>query len=200
MDEASLGREFANLVQNASEKFEIHDFRGAIEDCDKAIEINSNYAEVYYLRANAKASMSDFYGAIEDYTNAIEINNPENADAYLFRGRAKASINDFNGAIRDYNKQLEINPELIEAYIFRGNAKATLGDCLGPLNGWTKLLNQFSHLKFRLWENNAEAFLWNRSFKSFRRQNRTGSLKPFVSTIWPTVFFSGGEISSIRAV
>jgi hypothetical protein len=25
----------------------------------------------------------------------------------------------------------------------------------------TKLVNQFSHLKFRLWQKHAEAFLWN---------------------------------------
>jgi hypothetical protein len=50
----------------------------------------------------------------------------------------------------------------------------------------------------RFWKNNPEAFLWNRTFKSSRRRNKTGLLKPFVKTIWLTVFFSSGEVSLIR--
>ena len=72
------------------EKLEKLDFKGAIKDYTKAIELAApnyvqpniidyqekdyyEYAAAYYNRGRAKRSLEDYKGAIADYTKAIEL-------------------------------------------------------------------------------------------------------------------------------
>ena len=50
------------------------DYKDAIADYDKAIEINPKFAEAYYNRGIAKESTGDYKGAIADWGKAIELN------------------------------------------------------------------------------------------------------------------------------
>ena len=58
-------------------KYNQGDYRGAIQDYKKAIEINPNYAEAYISRGNAKVKLGDSKSAIQDYNKATEINRNE---------------------------------------------------------------------------------------------------------------------------
>ena len=49
-------------------------FRQAIEDCDKAIELNPKLAEAYFNRALAYGNLGNHRQAIKDYDRAIELN------------------------------------------------------------------------------------------------------------------------------
>ena len=53
-------------------KYILTDFKGAIADFTKAIEINPNDAVYYYKRGLSKNELKDYKGAISDYTRAIE--------------------------------------------------------------------------------------------------------------------------------
>ena len=57
----------------AYSKDNLKDYKGAVADYTKAIEINPNYAYAYYNRGIAKDELKDYKGAIADYTKAIEI-------------------------------------------------------------------------------------------------------------------------------
>jgi len=103
------------------EKANSGDYEGAIEDYNKAIEINPKDAEAYNNRGVAKWDLGDDRGAIEDYNKAIEI-KPRYADAYSDRGVVKDKLGDYKGAIEDYNKAIEINPKYSKAYNNRGVA------------------------------------------------------------------------------
>jgi hypothetical protein len=73
--------------------------------------------------------------------------------------------------------------------------------CTDPLKGWTELVNQFSHFKFRvLWQKSTEPFLSNKSFKSSRRPINKGLPRRFVSTIYLTLCSCVGKLSSIKVV
>ena len=54
-------------------KVEQNDYKGAISDYTKSIEIDSNNSLVYANRGRAKATMQDYRGAIADYTKALEL-------------------------------------------------------------------------------------------------------------------------------
>ncbi len=69
-------------------KHEKGDHRAAIQDYNKAIELDPNLALVYYIRGFAKNGLGDQRGAIQDYNKAIEL-NPNYALAYRNRGSAK---------------------------------------------------------------------------------------------------------------
>ena len=104
---------------NAYAKLKKHD--KAIEDYNKAIELDPEYATAYYNRGNAYAKLKKYEKAIEDYNKAIEL-NPEYAMAYNNRGNAYDELKKHEKAIEDYNKAIVLNPEYAMAYNNRGNA------------------------------------------------------------------------------
>jgi tetratricopeptide (TPR) repeat protein len=117
----------SDYYSSAIKKSELKDYKGAITDCNKAIELDSQFAEAYDVRGTAKDELKDYKGALEDYNKAIEI-NPQYADAFYNRGIVKFHLNDIEGAIADYTKAIEINPQCAEAYINRGVRKINLED------------------------------------------------------------------------
>ena len=73
---------------------------GAIADYSRAIELDSDDADAYYSRGNAKSELGDHYGAIADYSRTIEL-TPDFAANYLYRGVAKSKLGDRAGAEAD---------------------------------------------------------------------------------------------------
>ena len=84
----------------------------AIEDFDKAIELNPKLTEAYYNRGNAYYGKKDYDKAIADYNKAIEL-NPNYAEAYYNRGvmymnkGSKAERNGNGAEAEKYYKQAE---------------------------------------------------------------------------------------------
>jgi protein O-mannosyl-transferase len=120
-------------------KYHLKDYYGAIQDNDKALEINPKEASVYVERGNSKKALGDYKGAIQDYNKAIEI-NPRYGKAYYNRGYLKASSGDMQGAINDFNRAIEINPKDEDAYNNRGNAIASLGDMRRAINDFNRAI------------------------------------------------------------
>ena len=85
------------------EKIKLGDYRGAIADYNKAIELNPDDAAFYFNRGSATNKLGDYQGAIADYTKAIEI-NPKYGAFYYNRGVAKNFSGDPQGACIDVRK------------------------------------------------------------------------------------------------
>lgn len=73
------------LSQQAKQKAEAYDYRGAIADISKAIQLNPNEADYYYQRGLILEELSDRQAAVRDFDSAI-LRNPNHAWAYLHRG------------------------------------------------------------------------------------------------------------------
>jgi tetratricopeptide (TPR) repeat protein len=93
----------------------------ALNDFNKAIEINPQYAFAYAWRGYIFGKMGKGDSAIADYSKAIEI-DPYYAYAYHCRGLEYAKKKQFDIAIADYNKAIEVNPKYTQAYFNRGTA------------------------------------------------------------------------------
>jgi tetratricopeptide (TPR) repeat protein len=106
---------------------DLGNFRQAIEDCGKAIEIKPDYADAYNNRGNAYRGLGINKQAIKDYDRAIEI-RPDYADAYNNRGNAYNSLGNYRQAIEDYDRAIKIKPGNAEAYINSGVAYNGLGN------------------------------------------------------------------------
>ena len=107
----------------------------AIEDYNKAIELNPNFAGAYNNRGLAYYELNKHERAIDDYNKAIEL-NPIFAMAYYNRGLAYGKLNKHEKAIDDYTRAIELNPEDHEAYYDRGltyfklkQYEETIDDC-----------------------------------------------------------------------
>jgi hypothetical protein len=95
-------------------------YRQAIEDCDRAIEINPGYAEAYNNRGGAHNGLGNYRQAIEDLSRAIEI-KLRIAEAYFNRGVDYLTLGDNISCCRDARKACELgNCKLLETANTRG--------------------------------------------------------------------------------
>jgi len=97
------------------------EYKRAISDYNKAIEINAEFVVAYLNRGYTYSKMDEHKKAISDYTRAIEI-NPRYAIAYNNRGFVYRKMGEYDKAISDYTKAIEINPTYAAAYYNRGKA------------------------------------------------------------------------------
>ncbi|WP_157142597.1 tetratricopeptide repeat protein [Brachyspira pilosicoli] len=99
---------------NAKSNLGLH--REAIEDFDKAIELNSSDFMAYNNRGTAEIKLKNYIESIKYFDKSIELNK-NNDIAYNNRGTAKSNLG-FNGeAIKDYSKAIELNPNYAQAYL-----------------------------------------------------------------------------------
>ncbi|OQB53031.1 MAG: TPR repeat-containing protein YrrB [Deltaproteobacteria bacterium ADurb.Bin151] len=106
---------------------DLGNYRQAIEDFNKAIEIKVNYADAYSNRGAAYKGLGNYGQAIEDYNKAIAI-KPDEAMAYSNRGNAYKGLGNYQQAIEDYNRAIEMKPDEAMAYGNRGVAYKGLGN------------------------------------------------------------------------
>ena len=103
-------------------KFELKDFKAALEYYEKNINAAYTNEEAYLRRGKAKDALNNYEGAILDYTKFIE-RFPFRMECYLLRGIAKNNIADFQGAILDFNKAIKLEPKNSNAYFRRALTK-----------------------------------------------------------------------------
>jgi tetratricopeptide (TPR) repeat protein len=127
------------LTQKGRELYEKREFMEALLNLNKALEIDPNYSNAYYLRGNIKDNFDDRHGAMKDYNTALE-KNPKFADAFFARGNVKMKLQDYYGAINDYTAAISINENYIEAYFNRGKAKQYLQAYEDAINDCSKII------------------------------------------------------------
>lgn len=103
-------------------KYNAKEYKAALLDYNKSIELNSDNFKAFFSRGMLKDKLADFNGAIIDYTKCIALNS-ESSKAYFNRGFSKSNISDIKGAIEDYSKCIELNPEHKAAFLNRGILK-----------------------------------------------------------------------------
>lgn len=91
----------------------------AIQDFDKAIEIDEDYKEAYLERGKCCRYNNQLKEAMEDFNRAIEIDKNYKA-AYLQRGWYYGHENQLEKAIENFNRAIEIDKDYKEAYFFIG--------------------------------------------------------------------------------
>lgn len=113
-------------IDRAQLKRDLGDYRGAIQDFSKAIELNPNNAYAYMRRGFVKIKLVDQRGAIQDFNKAVEL-SPSNSIFYTARAASKTLLEDHSGAIQDCDEAIELNPSNAETFMIRGISKIELG-------------------------------------------------------------------------
>ncbi|MYA98237.1 hypothetical protein F4X90_00960 [Candidatus Poribacteria bacterium] len=105
-------------------KYRAKDYKAAITNFDKAIQLNPDISVFYYNRGTAKLRLAEstkkhgnvgparelYQAAIDDYTQTIE-KNPWNVSAYRNRGHAKVVLGQKDSAKTDFDKAMELTLE-----------------------------------------------------------------------------------------
>lgn len=123
-----------------------YDLQGAIDDYDKAIELQRDFAYAYANRGKAYQLLKDYKTALKDFDMCIKY-APSYIEGYKERAYTKRQLEDFYGAIDDYNASLTIEPNNGEVLAYRGYLKYKLGDFTGACKDLT-LAEKYGHPLF----------------------------------------------------
>ncbi len=129
--------------------FEMGNFKDAITDYSKVIEIDPKNEDAYVYRGGAKINLNDNSGAVADLDKAIDLNG-RNHVSYNFRGTAKGGLKQYTAAIKDLDKSIDIKFDYASAYVNRAAIKMTLKDKKGACKDLEKADQLGSNMAYKL--------------------------------------------------
>lgn len=106
--------------------FQNQEFEEAVENFNRAIQIDSLNYHYYYNIGLAYIKLEDYRAAVESFNSAISI-NPKDADSFQNLGIAHLSLKQYYEAVQAYQKAMEINPDDYESYNNLGIANLYIG-------------------------------------------------------------------------
>jgi len=112
-------------------------FLEAIENFNKAINLDPYHAVAYYNRGNSYVEIQDYEKAILSYKKAISI-RPNYAIAYNNLGNVYSELNRHNLAIDSFKKSIKIAPQHIEIYFNLGKTFFDLKDYKNAIMNFDK--------------------------------------------------------------
>jgi tetratricopeptide (TPR) repeat protein len=121
------------------------DFSGALNACNKAIELSSDMGETYRVRAQVQVQLFNIEAALRDYDSAIKL-EPENADAWLERARIKLVLEDFKGVVKDCTHALTFAEKNYQFKLTRGQALVLLNRLEEGIDDLSAFINQWEKL------------------------------------------------------
>jgi tetratricopeptide (TPR) repeat protein len=89
----------------------LKEYEKAIEDYNKAIELDPKFAIAYTNRGVAYDKLKEHEKAIEDFNKAIEL-DPKNVAMYLNLSEAIIIMGDYKSASKNIAKALYLSPEI----------------------------------------------------------------------------------------
>jgi tetratricopeptide (TPR) repeat protein len=107
--------------------YEAKEYREAIADFNRALEITKNDLDTLFYRSNSYVEIKDYDSAIAGYTELIRL-KPDNVACYNNRGVAYTDKRDIEKAIADFNQAIRLDPNDAMAYNNRGTAYGSKGD------------------------------------------------------------------------
>ena len=108
--EISVRDRAATYINRSVVRLRVHDYNGAIADCDLSIARFPSFGEAYVNRGAALINLEMPKEALESLNKAIQLGLDKIHLAYYNRGLAKERLNDPRGAYEDYMKALELDP------------------------------------------------------------------------------------------
>jgi tetratricopeptide (TPR) repeat protein len=121
-----------------SEKFKARDYRGAIEDYDKAIALSPRFAKVYSFRGAAYDVLGDQQKALKDFNEAIAL-DPKDVVGYFARGTINNKLGNKQQALKDLTQAITLDPKF-PAYYNRGVVNGKLGNKQEAINDYTQAI------------------------------------------------------------
>jgi tetratricopeptide (TPR) repeat protein len=128
---------FSVAGQSAQEQYQIGiekhkqlDFKGAIKDYDKAINLDKSYALAYFNRGTCYMALKETKAAMRDFNETIEL-DPKFAKAYYGRASLYVMQEKYIESLPDLDKTIEFDPRTPNALTLRGQIRAQTGNKAG---------------------------------------------------------------------
>jgi len=109
------------LLEKGNKLIDSHQYKSAVVELTKAIDLNSSDATAYDDRACAYIKLRQYKRAIDDENKSLSIND-KNFLAHLNRGSAYFELRDWGNAIKDFKDANKIRPSEPSALANLGGA------------------------------------------------------------------------------
>jgi tetratricopeptide (TPR) repeat protein len=126
--------------QKGNSYFKQSNFRDAIIEFDKAINLNPNFIDAYGDRGASKANLGQYQDAILDYEKADSL-GMKSSMLYSNWGYAYYQLKEPEKALPLLEKAIDIDPNNGNAYRWRGEIKYDKNDNKGAAQDYTKAIN-----------------------------------------------------------
>lgn len=115
------------LIYRTSDRYSRGDFRGALVDIERLIQLKPGIADYYVFRGDIREKLGNIQGAVSDFKKAIELSPTsqtiQGRFAYYFYSRKL-----WNHAAAVYSKIIKLNPRNAASLMMRGNCYRELGN------------------------------------------------------------------------
>jgi curved DNA-binding protein CbpA len=135
---------------------QLRNYRQAVEDYSKAIELDSKYIDAYLKRCEMRYKLGDNQGVLDDCYQIFAI-KPTVAKAHYYQGRARYGLGYTQSAIESYTMAIANEESYAQAYYYRGLA-------------YKDLSNNFSAVED--FQNAAELFYRQHNYEAYRRSKK----------------------------
>lgn len=105
-------------------KYHLDDYKGAENDCTKAIDLNPFFVDYFELRAMSRLREEKYDSAIVDFTHALEM-DPDNKDYWFNRAYCYSQLNAYDIANQQLDYILKRWPEFTSAINLRQTIRST---------------------------------------------------------------------------
>jgi len=112
----------------------------AVKSFEKAIVINSNFADAHYNLGLTLQELNQIQAAVESYEKALVI-QPNYAEVHNNLGIAQRELGKIDDAVKSYNKALTIKLDYAEAHNNLGNALHELGEIDEAIKHYYKVIS-----------------------------------------------------------
>jgi tetratricopeptide (TPR) repeat protein len=112
-------------IQKAREYTEKGKHESAIQELDRAIELDSKMAIAYSSRGAVRFRMKEYDKAITDLNEAIRLEPEKATSGYYIRGSAWYMKKDYSKGVADFDEAIRLNPKEVDALNGRAWAAAT---------------------------------------------------------------------------
>lgn len=114
-----------------------YDYKGALEDFNKAIELDTTFADCYVKRGKVLANLDQNEKALEDFNKAINVDS-KFADAFFQRALLYKQGHNTSKAMQDFNAAIELKPTDPFPFMNRGYLKKETNDKTGACEDFRK--------------------------------------------------------------
>lgn len=116
---------YVGYCERGIERLDRGEYKSAIEDFNKSIQLNPKHGRAFNNRGNAEEYLNDYQSALKDFTRAIDL---KYWNGYYNRAALRSKLGDKPGAIADLTQSIRHKNLLIDSHARRGWEYELLGD------------------------------------------------------------------------
>ncbi|MBW0432056.1 tetratricopeptide repeat protein [Leptospira yasudae] len=175
---AATGEDPNEVFNRAYQANERGEYKKAVEEYSKYLELVPGDASGYYNRGLALYTMKQYEDAVKDFDKAVEI-DPNKTAAYLYKGYGNEMIDDCMQAIEDFQKAIDLGENKnSELYGHKARCENKDEDYTAGLESARKAVNLDKKNAYALFELGYAQYALGKYAESVASYSKTLSFNP----------------------